>query len=119
MVLNKSSRGGGRGVDFMGSEDRLYLFVFSVAVVLFWSDERLFTTRRLNACTHSRSLSFSSSSCLSYLSSRLSMTFVMAMSPLRHPSPHIRITGRFLSVHPGIGSITAYASVVPLYAFCT
>jgi hypothetical protein len=47
------------------------------------------------------------------------MTFITAMSPLKHPSLHTRITGQFLSVHLGIGSITAYASVVPLYASCT
>jgi hypothetical protein len=33
VVLNKSSRGDDRGADFMGSEDRLQLFVFNVVVV--------------------------------------------------------------------------------------
>jgi hypothetical protein len=47
------------------------------------------------------------------------MTLITAMSPLKHPSLHTRITGQFLSVHLGIGSTTAYASVVPLYAPCT
>jgi hypothetical protein len=47
------------------------------------------------------------------------MSFITAMSPLKHPNLHTRITGRFLSVHLGIGSITAYASVVPLHASST
>lgn len=44
-VLNKSSRGGSRGVDFMGSEDRLLLFVFCVVVVLFLVRRALVYTR--------------------------------------------------------------------------
>ncbi len=44
------------------------------------------------------------------------MTFIIAISPLKHPSLHTQITGQFLSVHLDIGSITAYAFVGPLYA---
>lgn len=40
------------------------------------------------------------------------MTFPTIMSPLKHPSLHTQITGQFLSAHLGIGSITAYASLV-------
>jgi hypothetical protein len=47
------------------------------------------------------------------------MTFITAMSPVKHPNLHTRIIGQFLSVHLGIGSITAYASAVPLYESCT